>query len=289
MIKYIHLNPVRPRDKRKAVPPERKRSLAIYRWSSHRAYAGQERAAVFPGLCLDWLSYFGRMRRAARVEYRRQIGQMFGHVVRSPWEDLRQGLVLGGEAIWSKVRKLLSAREGQEEIRWQRRAEAEEISRAIASLVEGEPDRRVAIWLRVRVGGERMTEVARQYGYGDGSGVHQVVKRLERECRATAPYPRTCRPWPMLCQVSRVDPGSCRPWPMLCQVSRVDPTRLTPQELTPDPDPGSTPHLPGSPRRTPPDRWQNSSTVAKSSATRLGLAMASSPTFIVPRPVGPTN
>jgi putative transposase len=183
LIKYIHLNPVRPRDKRKAVPPERKRALAVYRWSSHRAYAGRERSAVFPGLCLDRLSYFGRTRRAAQVEYRRQIEQMFGQVVPSPWEDLRQGLVLGGEALWAKARKLLSGREGQEEIRWQRHAEAHDISRVIASLVEEEADRRVAIWMRVRLGGERMTEIARQYGYKDGSGVHQVVKRLEKKAQ----------------------------------------------------------------------------------------------------------
>ena len=32
LIKYIHLNPVRPKDKRKPVPPELKRELASYRW-----------------------------------------------------------------------------------------------------------------------------------------------------------------------------------------------------------------------------------------------------------------
>lgn len=183
LVKYIHLNPVRPRDKGKAVPPERKRDLAAYRWSSHRAYAGLERIAVFPGLCLDWLSYFGGRRGAAQAEYRRQIEQMFGQVVRSPWEGLRQGLVLGGEALWSKARELLSHREGQEEIRWQRRAEADDRSRVIASLVEREHDRRVAIWLRVRMGGERMTAVGKEYGYRDGSGVHQVVKRLEKKAQ----------------------------------------------------------------------------------------------------------
>jgi len=38
--KYIHLNPVRPKDKRKPVPPKLKRELTRYRWSSHRVYAG---------------------------------------------------------------------------------------------------------------------------------------------------------------------------------------------------------------------------------------------------------
>jgi len=54
----------------------------------------------------------------------------------------------------------------------------------VASLVEQEADRLVAMWLRVRVGGERMTEVAKDYGYRDGSGVHQVVKRLEKKAES---------------------------------------------------------------------------------------------------------
>ena len=49
----------------------------------------------------------------------------------------------------------------------------------IESLVAQEADRRVAIWLRVRMGGERMTKVAADYGYLDGSGTHGVVQRLD--------------------------------------------------------------------------------------------------------------
>ncbi len=63
-----------------------------------------------------------------------------------------------------------------------RRADAEASARAIASLVEQEADRRVAIWLRV--GGEWMTTVAADYGYRDGSGVHRVIKRLEEKARS---------------------------------------------------------------------------------------------------------
>ena len=118
LIKYIHLNPVRPKDKRKPVPPERRAELRRYRWSSHRAYAGMGKTPVPTWLCFDWLSYFGRTRNAAQAEYRRQIGQMFGQVIRSPWENLRHGLVLGGEALWTKVRGLLAEAEGDEEIRW---------------------------------------------------------------------------------------------------------------------------------------------------------------------------
>lgn len=44
-------------------------------------------------------------------------------------------------------------------------------------------DRRVAIWLQVRVGGQRMTDLAKQYGYRDGSEVHCVVQRLEEAAK----------------------------------------------------------------------------------------------------------
>ena len=106
---------------------------------------------------------------------------MFGEVVSSPWDNLRGGLVLGGESLWDKVCWLVADSDGDEEIRWHRRASAEETTRLIHSLVEQETDRRVAMWLRVRLGGERMTVVAKDYDYRDGSGVHRVLQRLEEK------------------------------------------------------------------------------------------------------------
>ena len=68
-----------------------------------------------------------------------------------------------------------------EEIRWRPRADAEEAARAIELLIEQEADRRVAIWLRVRLRGEPVTTVAAEYGYRDGSGADRVIKRLEEK------------------------------------------------------------------------------------------------------------
>ena len=188
LIKYIHLNPVRPQNKRKPIPPELKDELTRYRWSSHRAYAGFEKKPL-AWICLDWLSYFGGTRRVGQAEYGRQIDQLFGQVIRSPWEDLRQGLVLGGDAVWQKVRGLIAETKGDEEIRWRQRADAEEVSRVVARLVAEESDRRVAIWVRVRLGGERMTAMAADYGYCDGSGIHRVVQRLDEKARAIKHWP----------------------------------------------------------------------------------------------------
>lgn len=85
---------------------------------------------------------------------------MFGQVIESPWENLRGGLVLGGEALWRKAHSLIAQVEGDEEIRWTRRADAKGVARIIDRLVSEEEDRRVAIWLRVRLGGERMMVTA---------------------------------------------------------------------------------------------------------------------------------
>ena len=70
-----------------------------------------------------------------------------------------------------------------EEIRWRGRAGAEETARAIELLIEQEEDGRVAICLRVRLGGEPVTMVAADYGYRDGSGADRVIKRLDEKTK----------------------------------------------------------------------------------------------------------
>lgn len=191
LIKYIHLNPVRPKDKRRPVPLERRAELARYRWSSHRAYAGLGKADTPAWLCTEWLSYFGRTPKAARAAYRGQIAEMFGQVVPSPWQELRGGLVLGGEALWETARRALADSKGDDEIRWSQRAGVEALAGAIDRLAVEQTDRRLAIWLEVRHGGRQMTDVARRYGYRDGSGVHRVIQRLEARAQEDCQLART--------------------------------------------------------------------------------------------------
>ncbi len=49
--------------------------------------------------------------------------------------------------------------------------------------VREQEDPRVRIWLRVRLGGQRMSEVASACRYRDGSGVYRVIQRLEARAR----------------------------------------------------------------------------------------------------------
>ena len=193
LIQYIHLNRVRPRDKRRPVPVKRRGELSRYRWSSHRVYAGLSSVSSPNWFCTEWLSYFGRTYDMACREYRAQIAAMFGQVVRSPWQDLRGGLLLGSERLWNKVCGLVAQSDGDDEIRWSQRAGAEAISAEIERLAAAQSDRRIAIWLHVRHGGRRMTEKARRFGYRDGGGVHRVVKRLEARATEDPQLARTLR------------------------------------------------------------------------------------------------
>jgi hypothetical protein len=148
LIKYIHLNPARPKDKRRPVSMKRRGELSRCRWSSHRVYAGLGNASSPNWLCTEWLGYFGRTYEMAK---------------------------------------------GDEEIRWSRRVGAETISAEVERLAAAQSDRRIAIWLHVRHGGWRMTEMVRRFGYRDGSGIHRVVERLEARASDEPTLARTLR------------------------------------------------------------------------------------------------
>lgn len=178
LLRYVHLNPVRPRDRRQPVPVERQAALANYRWSSHQVYAGQ--AAAPEWLAADWLAYFGKGRGRAHGAYRAFVGAAFGQVVAGPWAALRGALVLGSVEFFARVAGMLEGRRGSEEVKWRRREVdlRERQSRACA-LAEAEPDRALQAWLRVIGGGERRSEVARALGYGDGSAITHALHRVE--------------------------------------------------------------------------------------------------------------
>ncbi len=125
LVRYVHLNPVRPRDRRRPVPPERREAFEAYRWSSHRAYAGTAAAGESPQwLSLEWLNYWqeaaGRGARLARVRraYRADLASCFGEPAPSPWAGLRGGLVLGGEELWKMAQALLSGSPRRLESEW---------------------------------------------------------------------------------------------------------------------------------------------------------------------------
>jgi len=69
---------------------------------------------------------------------------------------------------------------GQEEVKWEARQESPEERKAMGrELAAEQAERAWQIWVRVKLGGEQRIEVAREYGYREGSAVTQALKRLE--------------------------------------------------------------------------------------------------------------
>jgi REP element-mobilizing transposase RayT len=181
LVEYVHLNPVRPRQKSRPIPAEQAAVLARYEWSSHRDYAGLRRKPA-GWLCLDWRRYWGKDTAEAQREYRRALGRWFTEAVESPWTELRSGLVLGGERLLGTARSLIGQKKGHDEAQWTVMEEAAALRDRVRELVKDEPDE-IKIWARVHLGRERRVVVAREFGYKDGSGLTHLLKAVER--RAT--------------------------------------------------------------------------------------------------------
>jgi len=189
LVEYVHLNPVRPRQKSALVPAERAEELAQYRWSSHRAYAGLERR-VPAWLCLDWWPYWGRTRREACRGYQARLREAFGQPVRNPWAGLQRGLVLGGAELLRRSEELLAHKGGAEEAHWTKAAETERRRERVRAVIGGE-SAAVQIWARVRLGQERGVDVAREMGYAQSSGITMLIRRLEERALRDKALDRT--------------------------------------------------------------------------------------------------
>ena len=135
-----------------------------------------------------WLETVGEMHDQFGV-LAHAIATMPNHAVIEtprPWAGSRRRTrsgSIGGAALSEKVQSPMGEKDGAEQIRWRARLTTEDMAEQVRSLVADEPGRCVRIWARVCLGGERKVDVAQDFGYHDGSGVIQVVKRPEQSAR----------------------------------------------------------------------------------------------------------
>lgn len=87
---------------------------------------------------------------------------------------------MGSEKLFEKAKDWIARKSGAEEIRWQRQAGQEAIQRKVQALLELESDPKIQIWIKVRLGGQRLVDVGAEHGYCNGSGVLLRIKRLEQ-------------------------------------------------------------------------------------------------------------
>jgi len=83
--------------------------------------------------------------------------------------------------------------------------------RADPALLASEDDQRIQIGMRVAHGGKRMSDLAREFDYSNGSGIFRVVQRLEARARRK----RACQ------EVSRLASGYDGLMPYIGLASRV--------------------------------------------------------------------
>jgi REP element-mobilizing transposase RayT len=186
LIRYIHLNPIRPKDKTKPILWEKREILENYPWSSHLDYSGQ-RSKSEPWLNLEWQRYWGKSRNKAEKEYRREIRSAFEKPMENPLDRAKGGLLLGSEELWQKVKGMIRGKKGIEEIRWKVRDDQKEMLKKVENMIRTETDPYIQMWLQVKCGGRKVIEIAHQHGYASASGVLMSLKRLERK-REMDPY-----------------------------------------------------------------------------------------------------
>jgi putative transposase len=178
---YIHLNPVRPKEKTDILPMEKMHILDSYPWSSHQSYAGIIKEPKW--LDMSWLQYWGDKKLSAQKVYRESIGRMFNKPVERVWDNVQHGIVLGGENLTRQVQQIIKDKKGEEEEKWMVKKKHSDMKNEVARLLESEKDKRIQIWVRVRIAGEHLVDVGKDFGYKDGSGVLKTVKRLEEKAK----------------------------------------------------------------------------------------------------------
>ncbi|MFQ6117679.1 MAG: transposase [Candidatus Bipolaricaulia bacterium] len=170
LARYVVLNPVRA----KLVRHPRQ-----WHWSSYRATAGEVHPPEF--LTVDWiLAQFGRDRKRAQAAYRRFVAEGRGLTV---WEELRGGVLLGGEQFVQRLQPLLQDKAEVEAIPKAERLVGRPPLEALFKGIKGDKEER----------NKRIHEAVRRYGYtlsqvGEAVGLHystvsRIVKEVEQSNR----------------------------------------------------------------------------------------------------------
>lgn len=205
--RYVHLNPVRlvrfglgkrERAEQRAGFSEgatreliaaRRRALREFRWSSYRAYTGLEKP--LPWLCVGQLrGLVGGGRARAGATYGAYVEEALRDgLIESPLERVEAQLILGGERLAERIRRLIGGKQRREEsgVRVLQRRGFAEVIKAVTRL-KGEPweafrdrygdwGRDLALWLGRTHCGLSLCELGRSAGGIDYATVSVAVTR----------------------------------------------------------------------------------------------------------------
>ncbi len=126
--RYVHMNPVRARRRKRPGVPEQVRELWQYRWSSLGGYVSAPRRE-------PWVRYDEVLSQVhySRRRYGRFVQDGLEQAVSSPWKELRGQVILGDDRFWTKAReRWANAADGPGEQALPRRAQRADPARITA-------------------------------------------------------------------------------------------------------------------------------------------------------------
>jgi len=210
--RYLHLNPIRV--SRQGLGKQRREQnrqgvgravsrdllaarleeLRAYEWSSYRAYAGLEKVPRWLE-CEAVLGMVGGTRRERVKAYSQyaEEGLWEGGMER-PWEQLRAGVVLGGEGFVGEIQEVLSGDEREQTgLRGLRRRPGIEVIRKVVEQIKGERwdqfrdrqgdwGRDLVLYLGRKRGGLKLKELGELAGGIDYRSVGAAIQRFEQRC-----------------------------------------------------------------------------------------------------------
>ena len=77
----------------------------------------------------------------------------------------------------------IGRKNGQDESIWTKAEDRQWAKQRLEVLLKSEPDDRVKLWALARLTNQRQAELARIYGYRDGSGVAYAIRKLETDAK----------------------------------------------------------------------------------------------------------
>ena len=212
--RYVHLNPVRvarlglgkseqqrirvgaslaPDAK---VVKERIREMRRYRWSSYRAYVGLGKRPEWLE-CAVILEWAGGKKEERRRNYQEYVEEAVREgLAKSPWEQLQEQVVLGGEEFLEELRAYVAG-DAKEQRGVRRLAEARpKLSEVIAKVEKvkgetwaefgerhGDHGRDLVLYVGQRVCGLKLQELAAAAGMSDYRAVSMAIRRFEKRLR----------------------------------------------------------------------------------------------------------
>jgi len=213
--RYVHLNPVRiqalglSKKDRSAqrmglsaapnaeVVHQRLAVLRGYRWSSYRAYAGFGAGPEWLE-CQRVLGLGGGRKAKQRRRYREYVEEAVREgLERSPWEAVREQVVLGGAEFLAGLRRHLGGDEQEQRGARRLRAERPRIEAVIAAVERvkgrrwaefrdqyGDSGRDMVLYLARRLCGLKLAELAEAAGLRNYGVVATSVNRYEERLQA---------------------------------------------------------------------------------------------------------